>query len=373
MEIKTRDESIANLSEKLSKEQLHKAVTQGYSDASLSEISRFKGEYAAMFFDSKYSANTVNKLLDAYNKSLLTPNDLIQTIKYTEHNNKNEPYVDDFLGSIENDIFHKTAAGIFSATLYEHCSYKEAVEYVKPGAFYPTEYASLSVTKEVADQLDQMGVPLRACEGFNNCYEIDSADRLEGALERGAAIFVRDKNLAVKVCEYMKLPDWSNFRNQVELAMGTEITCLSGDTLSGLRNKYLHENCCIALSQKVNEEYSKFIAEMKKEPAEIIIESAYEIVSKENIVMYCEEYPLNLSDKEFGALMTSKNTLDEVYREWCDNGEWHGIDDIGLALEETADRIQISIDRKIFEKKQTEIPENISSEKQAVKPKNKSR
>lgn len=58
---------------------------------------------------------------------------------------------------------------------------------------------------------------------------------------------------------------------------------------------------------------------------------------------------------------------------WCDNGEWHGIDDIGLALEETADNIQISIDRKISEKKSAEIPENISAEKQAVKPKNKSR
>jgi len=373
MEIKTRDESIANLSEKLSKEQLHRAVTQGYSDVSLSEISRFRGEYAAMFFDSKYSANTVNKLLDAYNKNLLTPNDLIQAIKYTENNNKNEPYVDDFLGSIENDIFHKTAAEIFSSTLYENCSYKEAVEYVKSGAFYPTEYASLSVTNEVAEQLDKMGVPLRACEGFNNCCDIDSADRLEGALERGAAIFVRDKNLAVKVCEYMKLPDWSNFRSQVELAMGTEIACLSGDMLSGLRDKYLHENRCIALSQKVNEEYGKFIADMKKEPVDVIIESAYEIVSKDNINMYCQECNVELSEKQFAALMSSKNTLDEVYREWCDNGEWHGIDDIGLALEETADRIQVSIDRNIAEKNQTEIPENISAEKQVVKPKKKSR
>lgn len=369
MEIKTRDESIANLSEKLSKEQLHKAVTQGYSDVSLSEISRFKGEYAAMFFDSKYSANTVNKLIDAYSKSLLTPNDLIQAIKYTENNNKNEPYVDDFLGSIENDIFHKTAVGIFSATLYENCSYKEAVEYVKSGAFYPTEYASLSVTNEVAEQLDKMGIPLRACEGFNNCYDIDSADRLEGALERGAAIFVRDKNLAVKVCEYMKLPDWSNFRSQVELAMGTEIVCLSGDTLSGLRDKYLHENRCIALSQKLNEEYGKFIADMKKEPVDVIIESAYEIVSKDNINMYCQECNVELSEKQFAALMSSKNTLDEVYREWCDNGEWHGIDDIGLALEETADRIQISIDRNISEQKAEPVPE----QKQAVKPKNKAR
>lgn len=369
MEIKTRDESISNLSEKLSKEQLHKAVTQGYSDVSLSEISRFKGEYAAMFFDSKYSANTINKLFDAYDKNLLTPNDLIQAIKYTEHNNKNEPYVDDFLGSIENDIFHKTAVGIFSSTLYEHCSYKEAVEYVKSGAFYPTEYASLSVTNDVAEQLDQMGIPLRACEGFNYCYDIDCADRLKGALERGAAIFVQDKNLAVRVCEYMKLPDWSNFRSQVELAMGVEIASLSGDMLSGLRNKYLHENCCIALSQKVNEEYNQFISDMKNEPAEIIIESAYEIVSKENIVMYCEEYPLNLTDKEFAALLSSKNTLDEVYSQWCNNGELHGLEDIGLALEETADRIQISIDRDIAEQKAEPVPE----QKQAVKPKNKSR
>ena len=85
--------------------------------------------------------------------------------------------------------------------------------------------------------------------------------------------------------------------------------------------------------------------------------------------MYCEEYDLKLSEKQFIALMSSKNTLDEVYRKWCDNGEWHGIDDIGLALEETADRIQISLDRKIAEQKAEPVPE----QKQAVKPKNKAR
>ena len=151
--------------------------------------------------------------------------------------------------------------------------------------------------------------------------------------------------------------------------MGTEIACLSGDTLSGLRDKYLHENRCIALSQKVNDEYGKFIADMKKEPVDVIIESAYEIVSKDNIAMYCQEYNIELSEKQFAALMSSQNTLDEVYREWCDNGEWHGIDDIGLALEETADRIQISLDRKTSEQKAAPVPE----QKQAVKPKNKSR
>ena len=370
MNIKSRDESISSLSEKLSKEQLHRAITQGYSNISLSVISHFKGEYAAMFFDSKYSANTINKLINAYSDDKIDTRDLIRTVKYTAHNNKNEPYVDDFLDSIDNGFYHENAARTFSAVLYENCSYNEAAELVKSGAFYSTEYASLSVTNEVAEQLDEIGVPLRACEGFNYNYDVED---LNEALERDAAIFVQDKELAVRVCEYMKLPDWEKFKEYIEVEMCGRKSELSGGKLSELREGYIRKNRDMQLYDKVQDEYDEFISNMKKQPAEIIIESAYEIVSKENIVMYCEEYPLNMTDKEFAALLSSKNTLDEVYRQWCDNGEWQGLEDIGLALEETADRIQIAIDREIAEKKSAEIPENISAEKQAVKPKNKAR
>ena len=353
MNIKSRDESISSLSEKLSKEQLHRAITQGYSNISLSVISHFKGEYAAMFFDSKYSANTINKLINAYSDDKIDTRDLIRTVKYTAHNNKNEPYVDDFLDSIDNGFYHENAARTFSAVLYENCSYNEAAELVKSGAFYSTEYASLSVTNEVAEQLDEIGVPLRACEGFNYNYDVED---LNEALERDAAIFVQDK-----------------FKEYIEVEMCGRKSELSGGKLSELREGYIRKNRDVQLYNKVQGEYDEFISNMKKQPAEIIIESAYEIVSKENIVMYCEEYPLNMTDKEFAALLSSKNTLDEVYRQWCDNGEWQGLEDIGLALEETADRIQIAIDREIAEKKSAEIPENISAEKQAVKPKNKAR
>lgn len=47
----------------------------------------------------------------------------------------------------------------------------------------------------------------------------------------------------------------------------------------------------------------------------------------------------------------------------------YGIDDIGLALEEAADNIQISIDREIAEQK----AEPVLEQKQAVKPKSKAR
>ena len=367
MYIRSRDESIELLSETLNPEQLRKAITRQYNNLSLSVIADFKKEYASQLIDSRFSAETINKLTKAYCNRKIDSYDLFIAVKYS--GGENEKYIDDFLDSIDKGFYHGTAAKTFLAVLFEDHSYKEAVELVKSGAFYPTEYGSLSVTNEVAKQLDQMGVPLRACEDFNNCYDIDSADRLEGALERGAAIFVRDKNLAVKVCEYMKLPDWNNFKEYIEMKMCGRQSDLSGDKLSELREGFDRKNLDVQLYKKVQSEYNKFIAEMKKEPADVIIESAYEIVSKENILMYCEEYDLKLSEKQFIALMSSKNTLDEVYRKWCDNGEWHGIDDIGLALEETADRIQISLDRKIAEQKAEPVPE----QKQAVKPKNKAR
>ncbi len=364
MYIRSRDESIEQLSETLNPEQLRKAITQQYSALSLSVIADFKKEYADKLIDSRFSAETINKLTKAYYDNKIDSDDLFIAVKY--FGTENEPYIDDFLDCIDKGFYHGNAAKTFLAVLYEDCSYKEAVEYVKSGAFYPTEYGSLSLERNVAEQLDQLGVPLRACEGFNYYYDVDD---LNEALDSGAAIFVRDKELAVKICEYMKLPDWKDFKEYVEMKTCGKKSDLSGDSLSEFRDEYIHKNRDVQLYNKVQGEYDNFISNLKNMPAEIIIESAYEIVSKENIVMYCEEYPINLTDKQFSALLSSKNTLDEVYREWCDNGEWHGLDDIGLALEETADRIQISIDRKIAEQKAELVPE----QKQAVKPKNKSR
>lgn len=368
MNIRSREESIEQLSENLNSEQLRKAITRQYNNLSLSVIADFKKEYADKLIDSRFSAETINKLTKAYYDEKIDVDDLFIAVKYS--GGENEKYIDDFLDSIDKGFYHKTAAKTFLAVLYEDCNYKEAMGLVKSGTFYPTEYGSLSLERNVAEQLDQMGVPLRACEGFNYNYDVDD---LNEALESGAAIFVQDKSLAVKTCEYMKLPDWNDFKEYIEIEMCGRMSDLSGEKLSELREGFERKNLDVQLYNKVQSEYNKFIAEMKKEPAEILIESAYEIVSKENILMYCEEYDLKLSGKQFAALMSSKNTLDEVYREWCDNGEWQGIDDIGLALEETADRIQISLDRNIYEKKSAEISENISAEKQLVKPKNKAR
>ena len=99
------------------------------------------------------------------------------------------------------------------------------------------------------------------------------------------------------------------------------------------------------LYEKVQAEYDDFIAEMKGKSADEIIESAYQIVIKDEITVFCRDCSPKLTDRQFEALLSSKNALYEIFEQWCKNGELHGLADIGIAIEEAADRILVAIER----------------------------
>ena len=99
------------------------------------------------------------------------------------------------------------------------------------------------------------------------------------------------------------------------------------------------------LYEKVQAEHDDFIAKMKCKPADEIIESAYQIVIKDEITVFCRDCSPRLTDRQFEALLSSKNALYEIFEQWCKNGELHGLEDIGIAIEEAADRILVAIER----------------------------
>lgn len=326
--------------------------------------------------ESKFSPESINKLTEAYAQDKLDGEDLMRIAKYSDVHTTNEQYIDDYLNSVySGEVYHQTASKIFVAVNYENCTYSDAVEYVRSGAFYPSNFASLSVTQDVAEQLYLMNVPLRACEGFNYCYDVADISDVKEAFENDDAIFVSDKSLAVKVKEMMKLPDWEDLRNEVKKIMGNDIGELTGQKLEEFYTDYLIEKNSLALFEKVKQEHDKFMAEVKNGTVDNAISSAYEIVTKENILMYCQEYRLELTSEQYAALMSSQNTLHDVFEEWCQNGEWYDFQDIGTALKETADKIQISINRD----KQEELtvhknkPKPVPEQKQAENIKRKSR
>lgn len=360
MSIKNRDESIESISNSVPKDLLKRAITDGYSDAALSFMADLRDKYVRKMLDSSFSANAVNKLTAACESGKIGYGELSRIMRFAPHNARNEKYIDDMLGSIDKGVFPDTAAKIFTAVGYEEHSYNEALELVKSGAFYPTEYAGLSVEYDVARELSRMGYPLRACEGFNYCYDIDSADRLAGALERGAAITIPDKSVAVELKKVMYNEDWIDFRNYIIKEMGDNMSDLTGTDFAELRQGFDCENMSEVLYNKVKAEYDKFISDMQKEPVGVVIESAYEIVWKDNITQYLENENPDISQKQYAALMKSNNTLDEIYEEWCSNGELHSYDDIGTALECTANAISYSLERN---QKEQEQPPVIPEEK----------
>ena len=103
------------------------------------------------------------------------------------------------------------------------------------------------------------------------------------------------------------------------------------------------------LCEKVQAEYDDFIAEMKGKSADEIIESAYQIVINDEITVFCRDCSPKLTDRQFESLLSSNNTLHEVFEQWCKNGELQGLTDIGIALEEAADRILVSLGKKVVE------------------------
>lgn len=374
MSIKNRDESIEIISNSVPQNLLKRVITDGYSDAALSFIADLKDKYVRKILDSSLSASAVNKLTSACESSKIGYDDLSRIMQFAPHNARNEKYIDDMLDSIGKGVFPDTAVKIFAAVGYEEHSYNEALELVKSGAYYPTEYAGLSVKEDVSRELAEIGYPLRACEGFNYCYDIDSADRLSGALERGAVITVSDKTIAVKVNEAMHREDWLDLRDYITTEMGQYIPDMSGKTFDELCKDFEIEKLCNELYNKVRAEYDTFITDMQKETTAVAIESAYEIVWKDNIVQYLENKTPDLSANQYSALMTSKNTLDEIYEEWCSNGELHSYDDIGIAIEDTAKNMEYSLEREQREREQQQppvIPETKLDD--APAPKRKSR
>lgn len=101
------------------------------------------------------------------------------------------------------------------------------------------------------------------------------------------------------------------------------------------------------LSRKVSAEYDAFIEDMKKQPPEVIIDAAYEITWKDAINVFIENEDVHLSSKQLKALLSSQNSLDEIFEEWVHNGDLHTYSDLQIALDVTANNILTALDRQL--------------------------
>ena len=101
-----------------------------------------------------------------------------------------------------------------------------------------------------------------------------------------------------------------------------------------------------SLYEKVSGEYKDFITDMQKQDTARAIESAYEIVWKDNIAQYLENENPNLTETQCNALLSSENTLDEIYECFLTLDGLNSYDDIDFVLKDSANRIIAANERE---------------------------
>lgn len=100
----------------------------------------------------------------------------------------------------------------------------------------------------------------------------------------------------------------------------------------------MSEDYSNALYLKLKSEHRQFLTELSTKPANDIILSAYEIVTKNEILMFCENETPDLTDEQFRFLLSRPSLLDELYERWCCNGELNCYDDVGILLKDLGER-----------------------------------
>ncbi len=98
--------------------------------------------------------------------------------------------------------------------------------------------------------------------------------------------------------------------------------------------------------EKINREMNEYLAEIKTKSPEEIVEAAYEITYKQEILFMFEEED-RFSNSQCRAILKTKNALDYLYQEWMEYD--------GSALDALRDSVDRAMDNQvIFFKKQEE-------------------
>ena len=105
---------------------------------------------------------------------------------------------------------------------------------------------------------------------------------------------------------------------------------------------------------------------MKKRSAEEIIVAAYEIVIKEQIKMFMTEVPQYLPESKTDALMSSRNTLNDIYEQWRSEDDLADTD-IEIIIDNTADKIIANRERE--QKLAAELAKKAQADVLSDKPK----
>ena len=312
-----------------------KIVSHHFSDYILEVMANSSRELADRLAHTKLTNEGVERLVKAYDSNIITYGDLLHITNYSLVSGGSEKYLNDYFSSIAAGLDTKTASRILVAAKFEDWSYNEIRGLVESGTYQVGDNTFVALTTDVAREIDKLGMELFAYDKSNDFYLVKD---IEQAIANGDAITFSRSDLAMKINEMRGNPDWEEFRTYIAEDM-EDIEHLTVDGLVEAYQEYRVEELNIELSRKVNRNFEAFIAGIREQGVNEAISRCYEITVKTNIQAYIESEPADISEEQYGALLSTENPLDEIYSAWLKREYLKTYDDIPKAMEYAADSI----------------------------------
>lgn len=101
------------------------------------------------------------------------------------------------------------------------------------------------------------------------------------------------------------------------------------------------------LIEKVENEYREFVEELKKKTPEEIIENAYELTSKDEIIGQLKE--MTLDEDEIKTMLRKNDLLAQFYSDWLDHDSQLG-ENISYSMTDTIEIMMNDNNEKIKQK-----------------------
>ena len=331
----SRTESMEKLSKKVDNVEYANIVKHHFSDCVLEVMANNSRELADRLAHTKLTNEGVERLVKAYDSNIITMGDLLHIANYSLVSGGSEKYLNDYFSSIAAGLDTQTASRILVAAKFEDWTYNEIRRLVESGTYQVGNNTYVALNPDVAREIDKLGMELYAYDKTNDFYLVRD---IEKTISDGDSITFSKSALAVKINEMRSNPDWEDFQTYIAGDM-ENIEALTVDGLIEAYQEYRVEELNIELSRKVDKNFESFIQGIREHGVDKAIECCYEITVKTNIQSYIESEPADISEEQYGALMSVENPLDEIYSAWLKREYLRTYDDIPKAMEYAADGI----------------------------------
>ena len=321
-------------------------LDQGYSENVIASMAKYNDEIITMFAQTTYKTETVEKLFSAMNdEKIITSDDLLHIMDRSQYPAYNEGYIDDFLNSIRNGgVYHTIAAQAFVVSGKDGSpSYNDVLQLCSTGAYHTTPFGFLTLDNDVAKESLELGYNLRQYVPAGKSFrELNNTEQLEQAISDGNVILW----CATGLNPYPRLPImigslshdqlgyWRDFK---EYYSNKKDKVFGGERLKEEYYKFTYGDM---LYQKVNNEYTDFISDLKRYSFSELLNSALEIAVKKEIEVSVYQRSNELSSEQLQTLLRCDNTLNEIYEEWQMSGE-NSLNDMVSVIAQTAENYAV--------------------------------